>query len=48
MNSQEYNQAFQAFQAGRITETEWRAIVEAYWLKNMQECLPVFKRLADR
>ena len=48
MTQQEYNQAFLAFKAGKITMAEWRKIVDTMWEQNMIECLDVFQRMKDK
>ena len=48
MSNQEYNQAYLDFQAGRITEAQWREVVDKMWAVRMGECLPVFQRMKDK
>lgn len=48
MTNQQYNQAFKDFQAGKITEQEWRDVVDKMWHARMGECLPVFQRMKDK
>ena len=48
MTNQQYNQAFKDFQAGKISEAEWRAIVDKVWLRVMEENRDVFLRMKDK
>lgn len=48
MTQQEYNKAFLDFKAGKISEAEWRKIVDTMHEQNMLECLDVFNRMKNK
>jgi hypothetical protein len=48
ITTQQYGQAWRAYQAGEITLAQWEAVARKMWEQNMQDTIDVFHRLANR